>query len=175
MSFQSSPRLSIKIERDTEPSPLINTKRFHVSINPWKLVKLTREKALLAAEKARERLMRERPMREHSSLRPLPLETKRGPLTNADKNIGNEGSGSTPFIAKGELHVSPLRLSSPRRRFSAGTPSVFSSSIIASPQNKYRSSFDLKLAGVSRELETHISRQVLCSVISKDGNEPSPR
>ncbi|AES61552.1 putative protein S-acyltransferase [Medicago truncatula] len=172
---QSSPRLSIKIERDTEPSPLINTKRFHVSINPWKLVKLTREKALLAAEKARERLVRERPMREHSSLRPLPLETKCGPLTNADKNIGNEGSGSTPFIAKGELHVSPSRLSSPRRRFSAGTPSVFSSSTIASPQNKYRSSFDLKLAGVSRELETHISRQVLCSVISKDGNEPSPR
>lgn len=172
---QSSPRLSIKIERDTEPSPLINTKRFHVSINPWKLVKLTREKALLAAEKARERLVRERPMREHSSLRPLPLETKRGPLTNVEKNIGNEGFGSTPFIAKGELHVSPLRLSSPRRRFSAGTPSVFSSSITASPQNKYRSSFDLKLAGVSRELETHISRQVLCSVISKDGNEPSPR
>jgi len=119
--------------------------------------------------------VRERPMREHSSLRPLPLETKRGPLANAEKNIGNEGSGSTPFIAKGELHVSPLRLSSPRRRFSAGTPSVFSSSIIASPQNKYRSSFDLKLAGVSRELETHISRQVLCSVISKDGNQPSPR
>jgi palmitoyltransferase len=44
-----------------------------------------------------------------------------------------------------------------------------------SPQNKYRSSFDLKLAGVSRELETHISKQVLCSVISKDESEASPR
>lgn len=172
---QSSPRLSIKIEGDTEPSPLINTKRFHVSINPWKLIKLTREKALLAAEKARERLMRERPTREHSSLRPLPLETKRGPLMDAIKDIGNEGIGSTPFIAKEKLPVSPIRLSSPRRRFSAGSPTVFSSSVIASPQHKYRSSFDLKLAGVSRELETHISRQVLCSVISKDGSEPSPR
>ncbi|CAL5208778.1 unnamed protein product [Lathyrus oleraceus] len=174
---QSSPRLSIKIERDTEPSPLINTKRFHVSINPWKLIKLTSEKALVATEKARERLVRERPTREHSSLKPLPLETKRGPLMNVDQNIGNEGTGSTstPFIAKGKLHVSPVRLSSPRRRFSAGSSSVFSSSMIASPQHKYRSSFDLKLTGVSRELETHISKQVLCSVISKDGSEVSPR
>lgn len=169
--------MSIKIERDTEPSPLINTKRFHVSINPWKLIKLTSEKALVATEKARERLVRERPTREHSSLKPLPLETKRGPLMNVDQNIGNEGTGSTstPFIAKGKLHVSPVRLSSPRRRFSAGSSSVFSSSMIASPQHKYRSSFDLKLTGVSRELETHISKQVLCSVISKDGSEVSPR
>jgi palmitoyltransferase len=155
---------------------LINTKRFHVSINPWKLVKLTREKALLAAEKARERLVRERPTRDHSSLRPLPGETKRGPLMNIDKSILNEGSESMPCIEKGKLHVSPVRLSSPRRRFSAGSPTVFSSSMVAaSPQNKYRSSFDLKLAGVSRELETHISKQVLCSVISKDESEASPR
>lgn len=175
LSFQSSPRLSIKIERDTEPSPLINTKRFHVSINPWKLIKLTSEKAIIATEKARERLVRERPTREHSSLRPLPLETKRGPLMNVDQNIGNEGTGSTPFITKGKLHVSPVSLSSPRRRFSAGSSTVFSSSIIASPQHKYRSSFDLKLTGVSRELETHISRQVLCSVMSKDGSEVSPK
>ncbi|KAK2456892.1 DHHC-type zinc finger family protein [Trifolium repens] len=173
---QSSPRLSIKIERDTEPTPLINTKRFHVSINPWKLVKLTREKALLAAEKARERLVRERPTRDHSSLRPLPVETKCGPLMNIDKNILNEGSESMPCIEKGKLHVSPVRLSSPRRRFSAGSPTVFTSTMMApSPQNKYRSSFDLKLAGVSRELETHISKQVLCSVISKDESEASPR
>jgi palmitoyltransferase len=81
-----------------------------------------------------------------------------------------------PCIEKGKLHVSPVRLSSPRRRFSAGSPTVFSSSMVAaSPQNKYRSSFDLKLAGVSRELETHISKQVLCSVIRKDESEASPR
>lgn len=156
---------------------MIKTKRFHVGINPWKLLKLTREKAILATEKARERLMKERPKGENSSLRPLPLETKRGPLMNVDTNVGNEGSVSTPLNAKGKLPGSPLRLSSPRRRFSAGSPAVFSSSIMPSPQHKYRSSFDLKLTGVSRELETHISRQVLCSVISKDGreSEPSPR
>ncbi|KAJ1425593.1 Palmitoyltransferase, DHHC domain [Sesbania bispinosa] len=173
---QSSPRLSIRIEGETEPSsPLIKTKKFHVSINPWKLIKLTREKALLATEKARERLLKEKPMGENNSLKPLPLETKCGPLMNADKNLGNEDSGSTPFIAKGKVSGSPIRFSSPRRRFSAGSPTVFSSSMMPSPQHKYRSSFDLKLTGVSRELETHISRQVLCSVISKDGSEPSPR
>ncbi|KAG4917200.1 hypothetical protein JHK87_054757 [Glycine soja] len=110
----SSPRLSIRIEGETEPSPspLIKTKKFHVSINSQ---------------------------------------------------------------TKGRLNESPGRFSSPRRRFSAGSPTVFSSSMMASPHHKYRSSFDLKLTGVSRELETHISRQVLCSVISKDDSEPSPR
>ncbi|XP_061368056.1 protein S-acyltransferase 18 [Gastrolobium bilobum] len=172
---QSSPRLSIRIEGETEPSPLIKTKKFYVSINPWKLIKLTREKALLAAEKARERLLKEKPTGEHNSLKPLPLETKCGPSMNADSNMDNEEFGSTTFIAKGRHPGSPGRFSSPRRRFSAGSPTVFSSSILPSPQHKYRSSFDLKLTGVSRELETHISRQVLCSVISKDGSEPSPR
>lgn len=129
----------------------------------------------MAAEKARDRLLKEKQTGEHNSLRPLPLETKFGPLMNADKNMGNEGYGSTPFIAKGKLSVSPVSFSSPRRRFSAGSPNVFSSSMMVSPQHKYRSSFDLKLTGVSRELETHISGQVLCSVISKDGSEPSPR
>lgn len=173
---QSSPRLSIRIEGETEPSPLIKTKKFHVSINPWKLIKLTREKAQLAAEKAREKIMREKPMGEHNSLKPLPLETKCGPLMSPDKNMDTKDFGSTSFIAKGRLTESPGgRFSSPRRRFSAGSPTVFSSSMMASPHHKYRSSFDLKLTGVSRELETHISRQVLCSVISKDDSEPSPR
>ncbi|KAK7344332.1 hypothetical protein VNO77_13807 [Canavalia gladiata] len=171
---QGSPRLSIRIEGETEPSPLIKTKKFHVSINPWKLIKMTREKALLAAEKARERLMKEKPMGEPNSLKPLPLETKCGPLMNPDKNMDTEGFGSTSSIAKGRLPGSPGRFSSPRRRFSAGSPTVFSSSMMASPRHKYRSSFDLKLTGVSRELDTHISRQVLCSVISKDDSEPSP-
>ncbi|KAL1341271.1 hypothetical protein HN51_027758 [Arachis hypogaea] len=182
---QSSPRLSIKIEGETGPSSLLNKKqKFHVSINPWKLLKLTREKALLAAEKAREKLMREKkPTGENnSSLRPLPLETKSGPsMNNTDRNTDNNnegypGSSSTTFLAKGRVTGSPGMISSPRRRFS-GTPTMFSSStILPSPKQKYRSSFDLKLTGVSRELETHISRQVLCSVISKDGSEqPSPK
>ncbi|KAK7356249.1 hypothetical protein VNO80_15517 [Phaseolus coccineus] len=173
---QGSPRLSIRIEGETEPSPLIKTKKFHVSINPWKLIKLTREKALLAAEKAREKLMKEKPTGEHNSLKPLPLETKCGPLMNSDKTIDTEEfCSSTSFIAKGRLTGSPGSYSSPRRRFSAGSPTVFSSNLIASPHHKYRSSFDLKLTDVSRELETHISRQVLCSAIGKDDSEASPR
>ncbi|KAL9318784.1 hypothetical protein ACSQ67_015301 [Phaseolus vulgaris] len=159
---QGSPRLSIRIEGETEPSPLIKTKKFH-------------GKALLAAEKAREKLMKEKPAGEHNSLKPLPLETKCGPLMNSDKTIDTEEFCSTSFIAKGRLTGSPGSYTSPRRRFSAGSPTtVFSSNLIASPHHKYRSSFDLKLTDVSRELETHISRQVLCSAIGKD-SEPSPR
>ncbi|KAI4301597.1 hypothetical protein L6164_034859 [Bauhinia variegata] len=167
---QKSPRLSIRIEGESDPSPLIKKQRFHVSINPWKLIKLTREKALLAAEKARERLVKEKPTVDHSSLKPLPVETKCGPLMKEDRNMGSD---STHFTSKETLAGSPARFSSPRRRFS-GSPTVFSS-ILPSPQHKYRSSFDLKLTGVSRELETHISRQVLCSVISKDEGVASPR
>jgi palmitoyltransferase len=33
----------------------------------------------------------------------------------------------------------------------------------------------LKLTEVSRELETYISRQVLCSVMKKDAQEASPK
>lgn len=115
---------------------------------------------MLAAEKARERLMKQK----SDSLKPLPVETKCGPLMNPDKNLPSTGSGSTPLI-------SPGRFSSPRRRFS-GSPKRFSS-ILPSPKQKYRSSFDLKLTEVSREMETYISRQVLCSVIKKDVIEES--
>jgi len=69
-----------------------------------------------------------------------------------------------------KLQVSPGRFSSPRRRFSGS-----SSSTVPSPKQKYRTNFDLKLTEVSRELESYISRQVLCSVIKQDGSEASPR
>lgn len=158
--------MSVNIEEtETKPS-------FHVNINPWKLIKLTKEKALLATEKAREKLAKEKSVGVQNPLKPLPLETKRGPLMHSDQNMGNMGSDSSPFMFKGRFPASPGKLSSPRRRLS-GSATVLAN-ILASPQHKYRSSFDLKLTGVSRELETHISKQVLCSVISKDGSEPSP-
>ncbi|KAJ7973153.1 S-acyltransferase [Quillaja saponaria] len=169
----NSPRLSIRIDGDPEASTLTKKKRFHVSIDPWKLIKFTREKAVAAADKARERILKEKPKLDHNSMKPLPLETKCGPLPNADRNVTSVGSGSTPLISKGRIPVSPGRFSSPRRRFS-GSPTMFPS-IAPSPKQKYRSNFDLKLTDVSRELETYISRQVLCSVISKDGSEASPR
>ncbi|XP_010522853.1 PREDICTED: protein S-acyltransferase 18 [Tarenaya hassleriana] len=165
-------RLSIQIDGDEHsPSTLISKKpSFHVSINPWKLITLSSEKALQAAEKARERLRKTKPVSEsEGSLKPLPLETKFGPLPNSDSNVP---SSSTPASVV-KLQVSPGRFSSPRRRFS-GSSGMFSG-VVPSPKQKYRSNFDLKLTEVSRELESYISRQVLCSVIKQDGSEASPR
>jgi palmitoyltransferase len=172
--FQNPASLSIKIDRgDPESSNLTKKQGFRASINPWKLIKLSREKAVLAAEKARERIMKQKPVEQPNSLRPLPSETKCGPLMNQNKNVINVESGSTPLLSEGRVPVSLGSLSSPRRRFS-GSQSMFSG-YIPSPKNKYSSSFDLKLTEVSRELETYISRQVLCSVMKKDAQEASPK
>ncbi|CAL1398773.1 unnamed protein product [Linum trigynum] len=181
---QNPRRLSIKIDKVPEPSSLNKKQGFHVSINPWKLLKMSREKAVLAAEKAKERLRKQKPVDhqdEEDSLRPLPQETKCGPSMKPDRNMTS--SAAAPLIPKATTVVassSPRRISSPRRRFS-GSPGVFTAAaaaaagIVPSPrQKKYRSSFDLKLTEVSRELETYISKQVLCSVIKKDASEASP-
>ncbi|CAL9232760.1 unnamed protein product [Arabidopsis halleri] len=165
-------RLSIKIEGDerSPSSTVINKKPgFHVSINPWKLITLSSEKALQAAEKAKERLRKAKPVSgtEEDSLKPLPLETKFGLLLDPDNNNTVLPPSTTAAV---KLQVSPGRFSSPRRRFSGS-----SSSTVPSPKQKYRSNFDLKLTEVSRELESYISRQVLCSVIKQDGSEASPR
>ncbi|PON43240.1 Zinc finger, DHHC-type, palmitoyltransferase [Parasponia andersonii] len=172
---QNSRNLSIKIEGDPRPSTSTNKQGFQVGINPWKLIKLSKEKALRAAEKARERIVKQKPMIEQDPLKPLPLEKKCGPLMKKQiNNMPDTGSGSTPLLSNGRLAGSPGRFSSPRRRFSCPPPSTISA-FVASPQHKYRGNFDLKLTDVSRELETYISRQVLCSVIKEDGSQPSPR
>lgn len=165
-------RLSIKVEGDgRSPSSTLTNKKpgFHVTINPWKLITLSSEKALQAAEKARERLRKTKPVSEsgEDSLKPLPLETKFGLLLDPDNN-NSVLEPSIPGAVK--LHVSPGKFSSPRRRFSGS-----SSTTVPSPKQKYRSNFDLKLTEVSKELESYISRQVLCSVIKQDGSEASPR
>ena len=108
------------------------------SIDPWNLIRMSREKALAAAQKARERMKRENAL--PSPPRPLPTEMKKGP--------------------------SQHRILSPRRRFSLGS---------ASPKQKqmYRRSFDPKLSEISGELETHISRQVVGSVLQSEENYPT--
>ncbi|KAG4115723.1 hypothetical protein ERO13_D12G123300v2 [Gossypium hirsutum] len=172
---QDPPRLSIRIDEDPKASTSTSKKQgFHVSIDPWKLINLSRDKALLAADKARQRLMIQKPAVEIDALKPLPLETKHGPLMNPERNMANSGTAATPLVSKGRIPGSPGRLTSPRRRFS-GSPTMFSAMPSPSPKQKYRSNFDLKLTEVSRELETYISRQVLCSVIKKDESEASPR
>ncbi|KAG8475243.1 hypothetical protein CXB51_032060 [Gossypium anomalum] len=172
---QDPPRLSIRIDEDPKASTSTSKKQgFHVSIDPWKLINLSRDKALLAADKARQRLMIQKPAVELDALKPLPLETKHGPLMNPERNMANSGTTATPLVSKGRIPGSPGRLSSPRRRFS-GSPTMFSAMPSPSRKQKYRSNFDLKLTEVSRELETYISRQVLCSVIKKDESEASPR
>ncbi|KAL6968730.1 protein S-acyltransferase [Sarracenia purpurea var. burkii] len=167
---QNPPKLSIRIDREPEPPTLTKKQGFHASIDPWKLISMSREKALSAADKGRERFMKQKPLVKPNSLKPLPLETRSGPLLNPDKNMATVGSG----CPKGRVPGSPGGFSSPRRRFSSSPTSMFPSSA-ATPQHKYRSNFDLKLTEVSRELETYISRQVLCSILKKDGSEASPR
>ncbi|XP_057461347.1 protein S-acyltransferase 18 isoform X1 [Actinidia eriantha] len=171
--FQNNPRLSIRIDGEPEYPNLTKKQGFRASIDPWKLISMSRDKAVLAAEKARERLMKQNSGVGRDSLKPLPLETKSGPLLSPDKNMAIVGSDLTPLISRGRDPGSSGRLSSPRRRFSS-SPTMLSSSE-ATPKHRYRSNFDLKLTEVSRELETYISRQVLCSILKKDGSEASPR
>ncbi|KAI3679125.1 hypothetical protein L6452_38434 [Arctium lappa] len=142
---------------DAEPMVTKKQGGFRASISPWKLIKMSREKAVLAADKARERFMRQKAMGgDDDSLRPLPLETRSGP-----SNIIIDRNKSPIVVVKGM---------SPRRRFSV-SPSPKQQQ---QQQNKYKSNFDLKLTEVSKELETYISRQVLCSVLKKESS-PSPR
>lgn len=173
--FQKPQRLSIKIDKEPEPSTLTKKQGFRASIDPWKLINMSREKALIAAEKAREKLKKQKAMVDHDSLMPLALETKSGPLVNPpliepDGNTtGMVGSGLMPLISSslGSLPGSPGQFSSPRRRFSTSTSTKTGASPSPSPKHRYRSNFDLKLTEVSKELETYISRQVLCSVLKK--------
>ena len=135
--------MSIRIDGDPEASTLTSKKQgFHVNIDPWKLLNLSREKALLAAEKARERFMKQKPAMELDPLKPLPLETKPGPLMKLEINMANSGTAAMPLISKGGLPGSPGRFSSPRRRFSGSH--IMLSSFMPSPKQKYRSNFDLK-------------------------------
>ncbi|KAJ3681303.1 hypothetical protein LUZ60_015792 [Juncus effusus] len=135
---QSTRRLSIKVEKEPTNNNKPNT---NYDINPWKLIKISKEKALKAAERARERM---------GLLKPLPNETKQG-LKNTEITISPQT-------------ITKSRFSSPRRRFS-GSPSP-------KPQ-KYRANFDLKLVVVSKEMESHISKQVLCSVLANEGASPA--
>ncbi|KAK3026937.1 hypothetical protein RJ639_040343 [Escallonia herrerae] len=168
---QNPQRLSIRIDGQPEPPTSKKKPSFRASIDPWKLITMGREKALIAAEKAREKLMEQKVMVDHALSKPLPLETKSG--VNPDKSMAAQGSGLTPLVSQGWLPGSPGRFSSPRRRFS-GSPSI-TSGAAGSPKHKYRSNFDLKLTEVSMELETYISRQLLCSVLKKNESEASPR
>lgn len=65
---------------------------------------MSREKALLVPEKARERIMKQKPAVQQDSLKPLPLEIKFGPLTNPDKNMF---PGIVHVIKKNTCEASP--------------------------------------------------------------------
>ncbi|KAJ8644270.1 hypothetical protein MRB53_006018 [Persea americana] len=151
-------RLPIRVERESaDPSSSNKKPDFRASINPWKLMRLSKEKALMAAEKARERIAKRAPMAESEpskTLEPLPSETKCGPSMNPGKE--NNAQASSPIVvSKGWLGGTTRLFSSPRRRFS-GSPTAFTA-VVASPNKNYYSNFDLKLTGVSRELDTSFS------------------
>lgn len=168
-NLQNTQRLSIRIEKDSVSSTA--NKNAEIQIDPWKLIKMSKEKTLIAAERAREKMRQKLSPKiaglSISPLKPLPLEMKHGPLTNEEtrKKVVRD---LTPVISRSWFSVSPNKhLSSPRRRFS-GSPSP-------RPQ-KFRNSFDPKLTQISRELETYISKQVLCSVLKQgeEDHQPSP-
>ncbi|KAH7838081.1 hypothetical protein Vadar_021811 [Vaccinium darrowii] len=122
---QNTPKLSIRIDGEPEPPSLTKNQAFRASIDPWKLITMSRDKALLAAEKARERLKKQEPAVGRDSLKPLPLETKSGPLLNSERNVADVGSGLTPLISMGRVPGSPGQFSSPRRRCS-NSPNMLS-------------------------------------------------
>ncbi|XP_075094019.1 protein S-acyltransferase 18 isoform X3 [Nicotiana tabacum] len=184
--------VSIKIDGETESSTLKEKRGFRANIDPWKLISMSREKALQAAEKAKERLIKQKEIVD--PMKPLPLETRSGPLMNLDTNrvplaaASSRELGLTKevIITKGRLTRSggsPLQLSSPRRRCSysptVGIPTPRSGNATVafpSPKHRYKGNFDLKLTQVSRELETYISRQVLFSALKKENEiAASPR
>ncbi|GAB2301987.1 hypothetical protein Dimus_036093 [Dionaea muscipula] len=162
------------------------TSEFHkrARIDPWKLIKMNKENAVEAVEQAKESLAKQKQkqkMIKQDSLFPLPFEIKNGPLVNLENTVNTRGGGggglslTNTLIPKGRPPGSPGKFTSPRRRVS-GSPTIFSG--MAGGQSlqtsSYRDHFDLKLTQVSKELETHISRHVVSSVI-KDGAAPSPR
>ncbi|KAK4486695.1 hypothetical protein RD792_006755 [Penstemon davidsonii] len=163
-------KLVIRIDGKSDSSTPTKKQGFRASIDPWKLLNLSREKALLAAERAREKLVGHR-QESGDPLKPLPLETKSGLLMKPDNKM--DYLSLTPMISKSVVLSSPGRFSSPRRRLS-GSP-IRQPGWVPSPKHTHRSDFDLKLTQVSREMETYISRQVLCSVLKNDGSEASPR
>lgn len=188
-SYQSLETVSIKI--DGESSTLKEKRGFRANIDPWKLISMSREKALKAAEKAKERLIKQKEIVD--PLKPLPLETRSGPLMNLDANRVPLSVASSRelalskdvIITKGRVirsGGSPMQLSSPRRRHSYSptvvpTPRSGNTTVPSpSPKHRYKGNFDLKLTQVSKELETHISRQVLFSALKKENETAaSPR
>ncbi|PHU30346.1 Protein S-acyltransferase 18 [Capsicum chinense] len=188
---QSLQTVSIKIDGETESSTLKEKRGFRANIDPWKLISMSREKALQAAEKAKERLIKQKEIVD--PLKPLPLETRSGPLMNLDTNRVPLAMVSSRELAlskevittKGRLirgGGSPMQLASPRRRHSYSptvvpTPCSGNATVPSpSPKHRYRGNFDLKLTQVSRELETYISRQVLFSALKKENEiAASPR
>lgn len=157
----------MKIDPELGTSIMNQNSHFHASIDPWKLIQMSKEKALKAAEKAKEKQMVEPEL-----LNPLPFEMKKGPLGKPERDLDSTGMRMAPLKSKERHPGSPVRFSSPRRRFS-GSPATLSNAG-ALPNQKYKSDFDLKLTEVSRELEGYTSKQVLCPIL-KDGAETSPR
>ncbi|KAG5627709.1 hypothetical protein H5410_012927 [Solanum commersonii] len=186
---QNMETVSIKI--DGESSTLKEKRGFRANIDPWKLISMSREKALKAAEKAKERLIKQKEIVD--PLKPLPLETRSGPLMNLDTNRVPLSVASSRelalskevIITKGRVirgGGSPMQLSSPRRRHSYSptvvpTPRSGNTTVPSpSPKHRYKGNFDLKLTQVSKELETYISRQVLFSALKKENETAaSPR
>ncbi|KAM3191919.1 hypothetical protein ACQJBY_069263 [Aegilops geniculata] len=163
---ESTRKLSIRI--DEKEANDATRRKDDVPINPWTLITMNKDKAMAAAERARERIRQKLPSTAITPMKPLPLETKRGPLNqerrsimtgkeNQERRTSMTGKEIVPVLTKSWLSGSPTaRLSSPRRRFSGSSS--------PKPQ-RCRANFDSRLTEVSRELDAHVSKQVMCPVV----------
>ncbi|ERN02042.1 hypothetical protein AMTRI_Chr02g266100 [Amborella trichopoda] len=169
-------RLSIRIDLSSD---LSNTKNpnSHPSINPWRLLKMSKEKAIMAAEKARERISNQPKTTEND----VKIDsTKPEEPQNMKLDLIKSQILLTPLPLERTL-IFPAAFSSPRRRISSsptsfsGKPSALMISRRQSPlhsPHKYKTHFEPKLSEVSRQLESYISQQVLGSILKK-GRESS--
>ncbi|KAK8966303.1 hypothetical protein KSP40_PGU010065 [Platanthera guangdongensis] len=71
IGLKSTLQFFAKRKNYKEGSPPANSERAEVRIDPWKLIKMSKEKAKLAAEKKREILRGQKPST--TPLKPLPL------------------------------------------------------------------------------------------------------
>ncbi|GAB2241455.1 hypothetical protein Droror1_Dr00018230 [Drosera rotundifolia] len=164
---QSQGSRPISVLSDLESkTPVTKEQGPHAHIDPWKLMKMNKENALEAVDQSKETLAKQKQIIKHDSMNHLPFEMKNGPLVNLNNTMNTRRASLTTLTPTVRPPSSSGKFTSPRRRVS-GSPTV-------SSHQSYRNHFDLKLTEVSKELETHIYRHVVSSVL-KDEGVPSPR
>lgn len=136
-------RHSIITIQETQPTivqlpPIAKNK---VGINPWRLLNLSKEKLLLAAHNAREKIT----TTDNAGL-------KIGPLEEINSTLAD-------FQPQTLVAQPNWQISSPRRRFSGSLSNNFDLNKLTDVSRE-----------LETHIETHISRHLLCSVLNQTSN-----